>query len=214
MPILTTLGVATGAAEGLLAKANIVYYRLPASGSITQYFNLAWQYGNPTTFSWTSDGTTLSYNIQSSTTYCGPTYTTSGTTPILYAGYTTSFTASISGTTLSVSAVSAGTLSIGQVLVGTNVALGTTIVGITTNSNGGAGNYIVDISQTVSSTSMVGTTTSSAINQVAYTPGFSHNKVCCNGNSSELTEYYSLAMESPSTALLVATSVSGSQQGC
>lgn len=214
MPILTTLGVATGAAEGLLAKANIVYYNIPASGSITQNFNLEYQYGNPTIFSWTSDGTTLSYNISSATTYCGPTYTTSGTTPILYAGYTTSFTGSISGTTLTVSAVASGTLSVGQVIVGTGVTVGTTIVGITQSSAGGVGTYIVDTSQVVSSTSMVGTTESSAINQVAYTPEWYHRKVCCNGNQNDVWEYYSLTMESASTAVLVAASRQGSQTGC
>lgn len=214
MPILTTLGVATGAAEGLLAKANIVYYRLPASGSITQSFNLSYQYGNPTIFSWTSDGTTLSYNINSATTYCGPNFSTSGTTPILYAGYTTSFTGSISGTTLTVSAVAAGVLSVGQVIVGTGVIAGTTIIGITTNSNGGVSSYIVDDSQTVSSTSMVGTVPSSTINQVIYTPVFGHEKVCCNGNQNYIYEYYSLAMNSSSTATLVATSTAGGQSGC
>jgi hypothetical protein len=214
MPILTTLGVATGAAEGLLAKANIVYYNIPASGSITQNFGLSYAYGEPTIFSWTSNGTTLSYNISSATTYCGPTYTTSGTTPILYAGYTTSFTASISGTTLSVSAVAAGTLSVGQVIVGTGVTAGTTIVGITSTSDGGDGDYVVDISQTVSSRSMVGAIPSSTINQVAYTPEWYHRKVCCNGNQNDIWEYYSLTMQSASTALLTAASRSGSQSGC
>lgn len=214
MPILTTLGVSTSMAEGLLAKANIVYYNIPASGSITQNFGLEYQYGNPTIFSWTSNGTTLSYNISSATTYCGPTYTTSGTTAILYAGYTTSFTGSISGTTLTVSAVASGTLSVGQVIVGAGVTPGTTIIGITSNSNGGIGNYIVDAVQTVSSTSMVATVPSSTINQVAYTPEWYHRKVCCNGNQNDVWEYYSLTMESASTALLVATSREGSQTGC
>ncbi len=222
MPILTTLGVATGAAEGLLAKANIVYYNIPASGSITQNFNLSYQYGNPTTFSWTSDGTTLSYNISSVTTYCGPTWTTSGTTPILYAGYTSSFTASISGTNLLVTGTPTGVISIGQVITGAGVAPGTTIVDMGVNGanvgtpigTGGAGYYKVDISQTVSSTSMVGAIPSSTINQVVYTPVWYHEKVCCNGNGNSIYEYYSLAMESPFTATLVATSTQGNQFGC
>ena len=222
MPILTTLGIATGAADGLLAKANIVYYRLPTSGSITQSFNLSYQYGNPTIFSWTHDGTTFSYNIDSATTYCGPNFSTSGTTPILYAGYTSSFTASISGTDLIVTGVPVGVISVGQVITGAGVAAGTTIVDMGANGSstgtaigvGGAGYYKVNTSQTVTSTSMVGAVPSSTINQVIYTPAFSHSKVCCNGNQNNIVEYYSLAMNSPSTATITATSTQGTQSGC
>lgn len=63
---------------------------------------------------------------------------------------TGSFTGYISGTTLTISAVSSGTLSVGQVITGTGVAVGTTITAFGTGT-GGVGNYTVSISQTVAS---------------------------------------------------------------
>jgi hypothetical protein len=67
------------------------------------------------------------------------------------------FTASInngtvgrSGTIMSVSAVSSGTLAVGQTVLGTGVALGTTI----TSGSGGMGAYGVNVSQSVPSENM------------------------------------------------------------
>ncbi len=68
-----------------------------------------------------------------------------------------SFTGAISGTTLTVSAVSSGTLAVGQVIT-TGASAGTTITALGTGT-GGTGTYTVSASQTVSSTSM--TTTNS-----------------------------------------------------
>jgi len=68
------------------------------------------------------------------------------------------FTGSISGTTLTVSAVSAGYLGVGCVVSGTGVTSGTKITAVLTGS-GGVGIYTVSASQTVSSTSMTGTVT-------------------------------------------------------
>lgn len=62
-------------------------------------------------------------------------------------------TGAISGTTLTVSAVTSGTLSIGQVLYGTGVSAGTTITALGTGT-GGTGTYTVFPSQTVSSTAI------------------------------------------------------------
>lgn len=66
-----------------------------------------------------------------------------------------SFTGSIAGTTLTVSAVASGTLAVGQTLVDTTGALivGTTITGLGTGT-GGTGTYIVSNTQTVGSESM------------------------------------------------------------
>jgi hypothetical protein len=61
-----------------------------------------------------------------------------------------SFTASISLTTLTVTAITSGFLSIGQKIVGTNVNTSTTITGYLTGS-GGIGTYSVSYSQTISS---------------------------------------------------------------
>jgi hypothetical protein len=62
-------------------------------------------------------------------------------------------TGAISGTTLTVSAVTSGTLSIGVVLSGTGVTVGTTITALGTGT-GGVGTYTVSASQTVSSTTI------------------------------------------------------------
>jgi hypothetical protein len=62
-------------------------------------------------------------------------------------------TGSISGTTLTVSAVTSGTLKIGQTIEGTGITDGTIIKAFGTGS-GGAGTYTVSASQTVSSTTI------------------------------------------------------------
>ena len=62
-------------------------------------------------------------------------------------------TASISGTTMTVSAVTSGTLQIGQTIEGSGVTDGTIITAFGSGS-GGAGTYTVSASQTVSSTTI------------------------------------------------------------
>jgi hypothetical protein len=66
---------------------------------------------------------------------------------------TASFTASISGTTMTVTAVASGALSVGQVFTGTGVTAGTSITAFGTGS-GSTGTYTVSASQTVASTTM------------------------------------------------------------
>ncbi len=63
-------------------------------------------------------------------------------------------TADISGTTMTVSAVSSGVLSVGQQVYGSGVAQLTRITALGTGT-GGTGTYTVSISQTVASTTMV-----------------------------------------------------------
>lgn len=65
------------------------------------------------------------------------------------------FTGAISGTTLTVSAVSAGTIAVGQQLAGTGIAAGTVVTGFLTGT-GGTGTYTVNNTQTVASESMTG----------------------------------------------------------
>jgi hypothetical protein len=62
-------------------------------------------------------------------------------------------TGSISGTTLTVSAVTSGVIYIGAVIVGTGVTVGTSITAFGTGT-GGAGTYTVSASQTVASTTI------------------------------------------------------------
>lgn len=66
---------------------------------------------------------------------------------------TVSFTASISGTTMTVTAVGSGTLYVGQVLKGTGVTSLTIITALGTGT-GGTGTYTVNASQTVASTTI------------------------------------------------------------
>lgn len=66
----------------------------------------------------------------------------------------TLFTGSISGTTLTVSAMTEGTIAVGQTLSGPGVTTGTTITALGTGT-GGVGTYTVSISQTVASTSLL-----------------------------------------------------------
>lgn len=78
-----------------------------------------------------------------------------------------SFTGSISGTTLNVSAFASGApLAIGQTVFGSGVTGGTTITGLGTGT-GGTGTYTVGTSQTVSSEAM------GAASATQFAPGFS-----------------------------------------
>jgi len=68
-----------------------------------------------------------------------------------------SFTGSISGTTLTVTAIGSGAIAIGQTLSGTGITAGTTIVGFNTGAGGNVnevGTYTITPSQTASSTTV------------------------------------------------------------
>jgi hypothetical protein len=65
-------------------------------------------------------------------------------------------TGSISGTTLTVAAVTSGSLCVGMALTGTGVTAGTYITALGTGT-GGTGTYTVSTSQTVASTTITGT---------------------------------------------------------
>jgi hypothetical protein len=62
-------------------------------------------------------------------------------------------TGSISGTTLTLTAVSAGSMYVGATITGTGVTAGTRVIGLGTGT-GSTGTYIVDTSQTVASTTI------------------------------------------------------------
>ena len=68
-----------------------------------------------------------------------------------------SFTGSITGTTLTVTAIASGGISTGLTLVGTGVTSGTTITSQLSGTAGGIGTYGVSSSQTVASTSLTAT---------------------------------------------------------
>lgn len=72
--------------------------------------------------------------------------------------YGSTFTASISGTTMNVTAISGGHgPKISELVNGTGVAAGTSITACPGGTCGGTGNYTVSVSQTVGSQSMTGT---------------------------------------------------------
>lgn len=105
----------------------------------------------------TIDGTPLTsspINLSSATSFSNAAELVSIATGLV-GSTAASFTATISGTTLNVSAVSSGTLAVGQEVRGSGVSAGTLISAFGTGV-GGTGTYTVTNSQTVSSGSMTG----------------------------------------------------------
>jgi hypothetical protein len=99
--------------------------------------------------------------------------------------YAASFTGSISTTTLTVSAVASGTIKLGMEITGTGVTAGTRITDFGTGT-GGTGTYIVNNSQTVASTAMLGDLPSKMVVECpgSYSINFSI-QVQNTGNSTE-----------------------------
>ena len=75
------------------------------------------------------------------------------------------FTGSISGTTMTVTAVTSGTIKVGSGVTGTGVFVPTYITALGTGT-GGTGTYIVDASQTVASTTLTSVFTPSTASSV------------------------------------------------
>ena len=93
------------------------------------------------------------------------------------------FTGSISGTTLTVTAMTSGAVNVGSVISGTGVTAGTTISALISGT-GGTGTYTVSASQTVSSTTITGTIVPSTITAYYQKPlGIDSAYVRINTNS-------------------------------
>ena len=91
-----------------------------------------------------------------------------------------SVTGTISGTTLTVSAVTSGTLTVGTVITGTGVTAGTSITALGTGT-GGTGTYTVSASQTVSvSTAITGV--SGVINSIVLNMNIRDIDISINGS--------------------------------
>ena len=73
------------------------------------------------------------------------------------------FTASISGNTMTVTAIATGALAVGQVISGVGVTQYTTITAQITGTTGSTGTYTVSIAQSVSSVSMASTVSITSI---------------------------------------------------
>jgi hypothetical protein len=111
-------------------------------------------------------------------------------------GSTASGTASsIAVTVLTIGGSVTGTFAVGMKVTGTGVAVGTTIVALGTGT-GGAGTYVVSVSQTVSSTTITGTTMNDTFSKI-------HN------DYSDVTHYFRLAYSHVQTATSVGASISG-----
>lgn len=79
-------------------------------------------------------------------------------------------TASIAGTTMTVTAMTSGAFAVGQTLSGAGVTGGTTITALGTGT-GGTGTYTVSASQTVASTGITGANTASLPQCLTYSKG-------------------------------------------
>ena len=86
----------------------------------------------------------------------------------------TSFTGSIAGTTLTITAMDYGTVAVGQTLEGTGVTAGTTITALGTGT-GGTGTYTVSTSQTVGSETITGVTQVQVQDTRFFTPAPTYN---------------------------------------
>ena len=123
-------------------------------------------------------------------------------------GITPVYTGSISGTTLTVTAVSAGTLVVGQTISGSGVTSGTTITALGTGT-GGTGTYTVSVSQTVSSTTLTnGAYYNSAvtIDGNAVTPKWQSGIAPNAGNASSIDSYTYAIVKTANAAFTVIAS--------
>lgn len=128
-----------------LAAANIVAAAVPSGNALTLVSS-------------SGSGITVGQSITNAATG----QTVSGLR--LIDGPAFSITAAISGTTMTVSAVGSGTIFIGMAISGTGVTAGTTVTAFGTGA-GNTGTYEVSIPQTVTSTTITGT---SGLNRIAF----------------------------------------------
>jgi hypothetical protein len=106
----------------------------------------------PTDSTFVLTGPRIAINVSASTTGTAINQTPS----ITFEGQPApQFTGSISGTTLTISAVASGNIVVGQTLYGVGIAAGTTITGEVTGT-GGKGTYTISTTQTVASEALIG----------------------------------------------------------
>ena len=177
----------TGVINYDLLTQSVLYYTTSAIGNWTLNFR-----GN----SGTSLNTLMAIGQSISCTFLA----TQGITP--------TYTGSIAGTTLTVTAVSAGVLAVGQVISGTGVTAGTTITALGTGT-GGTGTYTVSVSQTVASTTLTnGPYYNSAvtIDGLAVTPKWQNGLAPSAGNASSIDAYTFAIIKTANAAFTVIAS--------
>lgn len=133
----------TGSISGTTLTVSIVQSGTIAVGQAI--FGVGIQQNTVITALGTGSGGTGTYTVSDSQTVSSTAINSTAAPAIV--------TGSISGTTLTVSAVTSGALKIGQTIEGTGITDGTIIKAFGTGS-GGAGTYTVSASQTVSSTTI------------------------------------------------------------
>jgi hypothetical protein len=120
-----------------------------------------------------------------------------------------SFTASIAGNTMTVTAVASGTIGLGQYITGTNVQAGTKILTQLTGTAGSTGTYEVNISQTTSSTTITTITSGvlyvgAVIDGVGVTAG---TTITAFGTGTGGTGTYTVATTPPSNQLVASATI-------
>lgn len=141
------------------------------------------------------------------------------TNSISYTGNVNQFTGSITGTTLTITSVSAGFLYVGQTITGgggSGILSGTTIVGFSTG-NGGVGDYIVSASQNVSSGTITGSSynygtkiTLTTHDRISYyVDNISSGSIQLFSNSATLTGKVSVGVSTSTVANVYTGSISG-----
>jgi hypothetical protein len=162
--ISTVYAAVNGIANGVNALANVnitggvidnvpIGATTPANGSFTTLI------ANGVSVVAVSPGTSGNVLTSNGTAWTSATPTPSGSGANLQNRLWTGFssTGSISGTTLTVTAVAGGLLTVDSVITGTGVTAGTKITAQLTGSFGSTGTYTVSASQTVSSTTISST---------------------------------------------------------
>ena len=151
-PILNSPGIQGG---------NGVFNQLTGSNVNASLFTGA---GRQINFPHGSFSSTLDQNDGNTATAYAMTYdTTDYSYGVSIGSHTTTFTGSIATTTLTVSAISSGSILPGMIITGTGVSASTYIVTQLTGTAGSTGTYTVNVSQTVSSTTITGTRSSKLV---------------------------------------------------
>ncbi len=166
--ISTTVMTVTAVDEGVIANGDYVY------GSTVSVNTLISSLG-------TGTGGTGTYNVNNSQTV--------GSSTIFSAPVAAQVTASIASNTMTVTAVSSGTLSVGQLIKGTNVADNTVITALGTGT-GGNGTYIVNNSQTVASTTIRALTVARPFYSINWTVLPSTDGAFEGGGTVDITDNY------------------------
>jgi hypothetical protein len=140
-------GILTGVITAQASTSGQAGALIDASGTLTSVTNTGTIFAGiiPTDQNFVVGGAAVAIDVSRSTSGVNITQSPSTT---FEGNPNASFTGSISGTVLTVTAVSAGTVLVGETVTGTGIAAGTTITSEDTGT-GGVGTYVLSNSQTV-----------------------------------------------------------------